>query len=339
MSTNGVERRCSRSTTSSSAIPLHARPRRHASRRQPQRFVHAVEGVCFSLARGRDARARRRVGLRQDHDRAGGAAAGRPGLRARSEFDGSDITGLQARALRPLRRRMQLIYQDPYESLDPRLARAAGRRGAARHPRPRRLEGRAARARAWTRSRRVGALRRRSSSSTATRTSSRAGSASASRSRRASSSGPSCSSPTSPSRCSTSRYAQASSPARPAARGRPRHPDDHARPLDRRALRRPDRRHVPRPDRRGGPGARRWSATRSTRTRKALLVGRPAPRPAGAHRRRRSCSGETPDAGPDPVRLPLPPALPDRRAECREIDPALEPAGAGAGHRAACIRV
>jgi hypothetical protein len=25
--------------------------------------------------------------------------------------------------------------------------------------------------------------------------------------------------------------------------------------------------------------------------------------------------------------------------ECREIDPALEPAGEGAGHRAACIRV
>ena len=40
----------------------------------------------------------------------------------RIRFDGGDITELQARALRPLRRRMQLIYQDPYESLDPRLS-------------------------------------------------------------------------------------------------------------------------------------------------------------------------------------------------------------------------
>jgi peptide/nickel transport system ATP-binding protein len=36
-------------------------------------------------------------------------------------FEGRDITRLGARALRPLRRRMQIVYQDPYESLDPRL--------------------------------------------------------------------------------------------------------------------------------------------------------------------------------------------------------------------------
>jgi peptide/nickel transport system ATP-binding protein len=36
-------------------------------------------------------------------------------------FDGRDITSLGARALRPLRRRIQIVYQDPYESLDPRL--------------------------------------------------------------------------------------------------------------------------------------------------------------------------------------------------------------------------
>jgi len=39
----------------------------------------------------------------------------------RIAFAGSDITALNARKLRPLRRRMQIIYQDPYESLDPRL--------------------------------------------------------------------------------------------------------------------------------------------------------------------------------------------------------------------------
>jgi oligopeptide/dipeptide ABC transporter ATP-binding protein len=36
-------------------------------------------------------------------------------------FRGDDITGLGMRALRPVRRRMQIVYQDPYESLDPRL--------------------------------------------------------------------------------------------------------------------------------------------------------------------------------------------------------------------------
>ena len=39
----------------------------------------------------------------------------------RISFDGEDITTLPNSALRPLRRRMQIIYQDPYESLDPRL--------------------------------------------------------------------------------------------------------------------------------------------------------------------------------------------------------------------------
>jgi oligopeptide/dipeptide ABC transporter ATP-binding protein len=39
----------------------------------------------------------------------------------RIAFAGRDITELGARELRPLRRRMQIIYQDPYESLDPRL--------------------------------------------------------------------------------------------------------------------------------------------------------------------------------------------------------------------------
>jgi oligopeptide/dipeptide ABC transporter ATP-binding protein len=36
-------------------------------------------------------------------------------------FRGRDITKLSGRDLRPLRRRMQIVYQDPYESLDPRF--------------------------------------------------------------------------------------------------------------------------------------------------------------------------------------------------------------------------
>ena len=35
-------------------------------------------------------------------------------------FDGADLAGLSAAALRRLRRRMQLVFQDPYSSIDPR---------------------------------------------------------------------------------------------------------------------------------------------------------------------------------------------------------------------------
>jgi len=37
------------------------------------------------------------------------------------ELDGADITKLSQRALRPLRRKMQMIFQDPSASLDPRM--------------------------------------------------------------------------------------------------------------------------------------------------------------------------------------------------------------------------
>jgi oligopeptide transport system ATP-binding protein len=36
-------------------------------------------------------------------------------------FDGADITHLSQRALRPMRRKMQMIFQDPYASLNPRM--------------------------------------------------------------------------------------------------------------------------------------------------------------------------------------------------------------------------
>jgi oligopeptide transport system ATP-binding protein len=39
----------------------------------------------------------------------------------RLTFDGRDLQALDARAMRPLRRRMQLIFQDPFGSLSPRL--------------------------------------------------------------------------------------------------------------------------------------------------------------------------------------------------------------------------
>jgi oligopeptide/dipeptide ABC transporter ATP-binding protein len=36
-------------------------------------------------------------------------------------FDGAELTRLSARALHPVRRRLQVVFQDPYASLDPRL--------------------------------------------------------------------------------------------------------------------------------------------------------------------------------------------------------------------------
>jgi oligopeptide/dipeptide ABC transporter ATP-binding protein len=39
----------------------------------------------------------------------------------RIEFAGTDITTLGHRALRPIRRRLQMVFQDPYASLNPRL--------------------------------------------------------------------------------------------------------------------------------------------------------------------------------------------------------------------------
>jgi oligopeptide transport system ATP-binding protein len=37
-------------------------------------------------------------------------------------FDGVDVTGLQGRELKTMRRRMQMIFQDPYASLNPRMS-------------------------------------------------------------------------------------------------------------------------------------------------------------------------------------------------------------------------
>ena len=38
------------------------------------------------------------------------------------EFEGRDITSLSRRALRPIRREMQMVFQDPFASLNPRLS-------------------------------------------------------------------------------------------------------------------------------------------------------------------------------------------------------------------------
>ena len=82
--------------------------------------VHAVDGVSFTIG------ARETLGLVGESG-CGKSTVGRTVLRLLTPTEGTirllgdDITGLESRALRPYRRRMQIIFQDPYSSLDPRM--------------------------------------------------------------------------------------------------------------------------------------------------------------------------------------------------------------------------
>jgi peptide/nickel transport system ATP-binding protein len=92
---------------------------RAATRREKQ-YVHAVSGVSFSVARGEMVALVGESGCGKTTT----AQAVLQLIRSQEgsvRFDGIDVTALGARELRRLRRRMQIIYQDPYESLDPRF--------------------------------------------------------------------------------------------------------------------------------------------------------------------------------------------------------------------------
>ncbi len=82
--------------------------------------IRAVDGVSFTLARGET------LGLVGESG-CGKSTTGLAVMRmnepaaGRIEFEGQDITHYGKAQMQPLRRRMQMVYQDPYGSLDPRM--------------------------------------------------------------------------------------------------------------------------------------------------------------------------------------------------------------------------
>ena len=87
---------------------------------RPTAMIAAVEAVSFGLEAGTTLALVGESGC-------GKTTLGRLVLRlidptaGRIRFDGRDVTALKERQLKPMRRNAQLIFQDPYASLNPRM--------------------------------------------------------------------------------------------------------------------------------------------------------------------------------------------------------------------------
>ena len=112
-------RRCRRRSSTSSApskfFPVRTRlpaPGQAGARRRRRDHRHQAR---------RDAGAGRRVGMRQIHARPPGAAPRRPDRAARSASRASTSRRSTAQQMIAVRKKMQVIFQDPYSSLNPRM--------------------------------------------------------------------------------------------------------------------------------------------------------------------------------------------------------------------------
>jgi oligopeptide transport system ATP-binding protein len=100
-------------------LTKHFPVRSGAFRRGAKEVVHAVDGVSLDVRRGET------LGIVGESG-CGKSTLGRMLVRLQRptsgtvRFAGTDITSLSRRELRPFRREMQMIFQDPYASLNPR---------------------------------------------------------------------------------------------------------------------------------------------------------------------------------------------------------------------------